>query len=173
METPPSIRPSGSSPQRPRQIQQGEEIYDTYYYEQEDSYSASAQGDSPEAPAGGRRTLIGTPAATVAAPEISDPDATNDISEPASKDSEPKTGAAFTVEVCVTISMIMALSYLFFYFADGKNVMTEEKMKAATEALLKWAKKGKKFRKYIALAAIFILSAYYHSIGKRSLGYDR
>ena len=33
--------------------------------------------------------------------------------------------------------------------------------------LVGWAKQGGKIRKYLALAAIFVLLVYYHSIGKK------
>ena len=87
---------------------------------------------------------------------------------PASKDSEPKTGDASHIETYATIAMIAGLSYLLLYFADGKNGMTEEEKKEIVSALVKWAKKGKRLRKYAALAVIFLVLVYYHSIGKRT-----
>lgn len=87
---------------------------------------------------------------------------------PASKDNEPKTGDASCMEIYATIAMVAGLSYLLLYFADGKNGMTEEEKKEIIAALVKWAKKGKCFRKYVALAMIFLILVYYHSIGKRT-----
>ncbi|MDE6749973.1 MAG: hypothetical protein K2K21_13065 [Lachnospiraceae bacterium] len=87
---------------------------------------------------------------------------------PAPKDSEPKTSDTSHIETYATIAMIAGLSYLLLYFADGKNGMTEEEKKEIVSALVKWAKKGKRLRKYTALAVIFLVLVYYHSIGKRT-----
>lgn len=46
--------------------------------------------------------------------------------------------------------------------------MTEEQKDELIGALVEWAKKGKRIRKYVALAAIFMILVYYHSIGKRT-----
>jgi len=91
-----------------------------------------------------------------------------DTPAPAPKDSEPKTGDASHVEVYATIGMIAGLSYLLLYFADGESGMTEEEKKEIVGALVKWARKGKRFRKYVALAIVFVILVYYHSIGKRT-----
>ena len=93
---------------------------------------------------------------------------TNNTTAPTSKDSEPKTGDTSHIETYATIAMIAGLSYLLLYFADGKNGMTEEEKKEIVSALVKWAKKGKRLRKYAALAVIFLVLVYYHSIGKRT-----
>ena len=45
--------------------------------------------------------------------------------------------------------------------------MTEEAKKELVEGLVRWAKKGGRLRRLAALGAIFLLLAYYHSIGKR------
>ena len=87
---------------------------------------------------------------------------------PASKDKEPKTGYASYMEIYATIAMIAGLSYLLLYFADGKNGMTEEEKKEIVAALVKWAKNGSRIKKYAALAVIFLILVYYHSIGKRT-----
>ena len=34
--------------------------------------------------------------------------------------------------------------------------------------MIAWAKRGKKLRRYVALAVIFCVLVYYHGIGKRS-----
>lgn len=92
----------------------------------------------------------------------------NEAAVPSSKNSEPKTGDTSYVEIYVTIGMIAGLSYLFLYFADGECGMTEEQKKEIVAALVKWARKGTRIRKYVALALIFAILVYYHSIGKRT-----
>ena len=87
---------------------------------------------------------------------------------PEQKDDEPKTGDDSHVEIYATIGMIAGLSYLLLYFADGTSGMTEEEKKEIVGALVKWARKGKRFRKYVALAIVFVILVYYHSIGKRT-----
>lgn len=87
---------------------------------------------------------------------------------PGSGNSEPKTGDATGMEIYATIAMVAGLAYLLLYFADGKNGMTEEEKKETVAALIRWAKRGKRIRKYAALAAIFLILVYYHSIGKRT-----
>ena len=102
---------------------------------------------------------------------ISEPISVPEVPEapvPATKDSEPKTGDASPVEVYATIGMIAGLSYLLLYFADGESGMTEEEKKEIVGALVKWARKGKRFRRYVALAIVFVILVYYHSIGKRT-----
>lgn len=83
------------------------------------------------------------------------------------KDNEPKTGDRTPVELCATLSMIAGLTYLLLYFADRKHGMTEETKKELVSRLVTWAKQGGKGRTYLALAAIFVLLVYYHSIGKK------
>ncbi|MCH5345338.1 MAG: InlB B-repeat-containing protein [Acetatifactor sp.] len=100
------------------------------------------------------------------------PDSTSDTLQPdivpksASNGSEPKTGDTSYVEVYVTISMIAGLSYLLLYFADGESGMTEEEKKEIVGTLIKWGRKGKLLRRYVALAIIFVIMVYYHSVGK-------
>ncbi|MCM1045745.1 MAG: class B sortase [Candidatus Gastranaerophilales bacterium] len=45
--------------------------------------------------------------------------------------------------------------------------MTEESKKELTSQLIRWGRQGRKIRRLLALAAIFVLSVYYHSIAKR------
>ncbi|MFG6327504.1 MAG: hypothetical protein K1W00_11705 [Lachnospiraceae bacterium] len=45
--------------------------------------------------------------------------------------------------------------------------MTEEEKNIRVSALIEWSRKGSRLRKYAAIAAIFFLLLYYHSIGKR------
>ena len=83
------------------------------------------------------------------------------------KDNEPETGDIAHVEVYATIAMIAGLSYLLSYFRDEQHGITEEEKDAIVEKLITWAKAGGYFRRKLALAAIFFLLVYYHSIGKR------
>ena len=79
---------------------------------------------------------------------------------------EPKTGDTSHVEVYATIAMIAGMLYLLLYFADQERGMTEETKKELVSALVRWAKRGGRLRRYAAIAAIFCLLCYYHSIGK-------
>lgn len=45
--------------------------------------------------------------------------------------------------------------------------MTEQEKKELTAALVAWGRKGGRLCKAVALAAIFLLLVYYHSIGKK------
>ena len=44
--------------------------------------------------------------------------------------------------------------------------MTEEKKNSLTAKLIGWARKGGKLRRLFALAAVFAILLYYHSMGK-------
>ena len=79
---------------------------------------------------------------------------------------EPKTGDTSQVEVYATIAMIAGMLYLLLYFADQERGMTEETKKELVSVLVRWAKRGGRLRRYAAIAAIFCLLCYYHSIGK-------
>lgn len=85
------------------------------------------------------------------------------------KDQEPKTGEGSKVEMYATIAMVAGLSYLLLYFTDEERGMTEERKKELVSRLVRWAKKGGRFRNMLAAAAIVLLLVYYHAIGKRSL----
>ena len=84
------------------------------------------------------------------------------------KDDEPKTGDATPLELSATLAMIAGFGYLLLYFTDKERGMTEERKKELVSCLVAWAKQGGRLRKYIALAAIFVLLVYYHSIGKKT-----
>lgn len=84
------------------------------------------------------------------------------------KDNEPKTGDATPLELSATLAMIAGFAYLLLYFADRERGMTEERKKELVSQLVGWAKRGGRIRKYLALAAIFVLLVYYHSIGKKT-----
>ena len=84
------------------------------------------------------------------------------------KDDEPKTGSFEPAALYATLSMIAGLTYLLLYFADHKRGMTEETKKELVSKLTAWAKQGRIWRRYLALAAVFMLLVYYHSIGKKT-----
>lgn len=83
-------------------------------------------------------------------------------------DDEPETGDATPLELCATLSMIAGFTYLLLYFADRRRGMTEETKKELVSRLIGWGKRGGRIRRYLALAAIFVLLVYYHSIGKKT-----
>lgn len=84
------------------------------------------------------------------------------------KDNEPKTGDNTPLELCATLAMIAGFAYLLLYFADKERGMTEETKNELVSGLAGWAKQGGRIRRYLALAAIFVLLVYYHSIGKKT-----
>lgn len=89
------------------------------------------------------------------------------------QDTEPKTGGAVPVELYATLAMISGLTYLLLYFTDHSGGMTEETKKELVSRLIRWAKHGRTthgrtIRRYLALAAIFGLLVWYHSIGKQN-----
>ena len=90
------------------------------------------------------------------------------VKQGSSKDDEPKTGDNTPLELSATLAMIAGFAYLLLYFADRERGMTEETKKELVSRLVGWAKQGGRFRKYLALAAIFVLLVYYHSIGKKT-----
>lgn len=83
------------------------------------------------------------------------------------RDNEPKTGDNTHPEWYATAGMIAGFAYLLQYFGDGKCGMTEEEKKALISKIIRWAHRGGKFRRNLALAVVFLLLVYYHSIGKR------
>ncbi len=84
------------------------------------------------------------------------------------KDNEPATGDAAPLEVYATLAMIAGFSYVLLYFTDRERGMTEETKKELVSRLVGWAKQGGRIRKYLALAAVFVLLVYYHGIGKET-----
>ncbi len=83
------------------------------------------------------------------------------------RDNEPRTGDNIHSELYATAGMIAGFAYLLQYFGDGKCGMTEEEKKALISKIIRWAHRGGKFRRNLALAAVFLLLVYYHSIGKK------
>lgn len=84
------------------------------------------------------------------------------------RDDEPETGDNAPLELCATLSMIAGFAYLLLYFTDRERGMTEETKKELVSRLVAWAKQGGRIRRWLALAAIFVLLVYYHSIGKKT-----
>ncbi len=92
----------------------------------------------------------------------------NGSNDSGQKDSEPKTGDYTPLELYATLAMIAGFAYLFLYFTDRNRGMTEETKKEFVAGIVEWAKRGGRLRKCLALAAIFVLLVYYHSIGKKT-----
>lgn len=86
------------------------------------------------------------------------------------KDNEPKTedSAQTKIRIYATLAMVSGFSYLALYFADESHGMTEEEKKALTARLIHWARRGGRFRRILAIAAIFVILFYYHSIGRKT-----
>lgn len=78
---------------------------------------------------------------------------------------EPKTGDAAPVGIYATVAMVAGLLYIWLCFA-GKRGMTEASKRECVSAIAGWSKKGGRCRRSVALAAIFFVLVYYHSIGK-------
>ena len=90
--------------------------------------------------------------------------------EKPSTEREPKTGDDLPhVEIYATIAMVSGLSYVALYLTAEPGGMTEAEKNEVVARLIDWAKRGKKLRRYVALAVIFCVLVYYHSIGKRSV----
>mgnify|MGYP001131934663 CR=1 FL=1 len=64
--------------------------------------------------------------------------------------------------------MIGGMGYLMLYFMERRGGMSEEKKKELTSEIIRWAHRGGRLRRMLALAAIFVLLVYYHSIGKKA-----
>lgn len=79
---------------------------------------------------------------------------------------EPKTGDGISTRLYATTAMILGFTYLLLLFSE-RHGMTEETKKELLSRLIRWAKYGGRLRRMLALAAIFLLLAYYHSIGKQ------
>lgn len=92
---------------------------------------------------------------------------TSGINRTSGQSRDPKTGDNAPVEIYATLAMIAGLTEVMLYFARNKKGMTEDKKKELVASLVSWAKHGTGLRRYAALAAIFGLLLYYHSIGKR------
>jgi len=83
------------------------------------------------------------------------------------KDDEPKTGETTPVEIYATLAMIAGFSYLLELFGNKNGGMTEQEKKELVASIIAWGRKGGKLRKMAALALIFVLLFYYHSIGRQ------
>lgn len=85
----------------------------------------------------------------------------------AAKAAVPKMGDKMHLELYATTAMIAGFIICFWYFSDRIG-MAEETKRELISKLTGWAKKGGRLRKLLALAAIFVLLAYYHSIGRKT-----
>ena len=63
--------------------------------------------------------------------------------------------------------MIAGFTYLLMYFTTKEHGMTKQKKEELVSRLLCWAKGKGGIKRMLALAAIFLLLAYYHGIGKK------
>lgn len=84
------------------------------------------------------------------------------------KDNEPKTGDNTHLAPYATAAMIAGLAYLRMYFGNIDCGMTEEEKKELISKIIRWARRGGKLRRILALAAIIPILMYYHSIGKKA-----
>lgn len=84
------------------------------------------------------------------------------------KDDEPDTGEHTGMEWYATEAMIAGFAYLLVYFTERKRGMTEEEKNERIAGLVRWARRGGRLRRLVALAAIFVLLLYYHSVGKKT-----
>ena len=125
--------------------------------------NSSSEEISENAPGGGGDIQM----TTVSQEAESLPQAQTD-GEPDADGKEPKTGDTAHVEIYATAAMIAGLTYLLLYFMEEGRGMTEREKEVFVAAFIRWAKKGGRFRKCCAIAAIFCLLVYYHSIGKRA-----
>lgn len=108
-------------------------------------------------------TIVAAPAATI------EKTAAGSAPSPrAGQGGEPKTGDSTLVNIYATIAMIAGLTYLFLVFLEERQGMTEREKEIFVAAFIRWAKKGGIFRKCCAIAAIFCILFYFHSVGKRS-----
>lgn len=105
-----------------------------------------------------------------AAPAKAAPEADSPAIPKNTQGKEPKTGDPTHVEIYATIAMIAGFTYLLLYFIEERRGMTEREKEVFVAAFIRWAKKGGTFRRCCALAAIFCILVYYHSIGKRTRG---
>ncbi|MCH5343560.1 MAG: InlB B-repeat-containing protein [Acetatifactor sp.] len=81
---------------------------------------------------------------------------------------EPKTGVPDYTRFFATMAMISGLSYTMVLFLEEYG-MTESEKNALVARLIRWAKQAGPLRRLLALATIFLLLIYYHSIGKQKL----
>ena len=91
----------------------------------------------------------------------------NKVSGVPTTEREPRTRDDSPVEIYATIAMIAGFIYILTYFVGIKRGMTEEDKNQLIAEVVRWAKRGTQFRRYVAYGVIFFLLLYYHSIGKR------
>lgn len=79
---------------------------------------------------------------------------------------DPKTGDDMQMKVYLAIAAAAGSGFLLLYLTDHGDSMTEETKKKHVEKWTRWAQKGGRVRRTIAIAIIFLLLLYYHAIGK-------
>ena len=75
----------------------------------------------------------------------------------------PETGDRTPIRLWATIAMF---SWLLLYFTGRRRRMIEERKKEMVSRIIEWARRDGRSRKLLAVAAIFVVLVYYHSIGK-------
>lgn len=73
---------------------------------------------------------------------------------------EPKTADTMSVELVATVAMVAGLFYVLLYFMENRHGMTEETKKEILAGMIRWARKGGRLRKGMALVAIFVFLVY-------------
>ena len=71
------------------------------------------------------------------------------------------------MQLYATVGMIAGLAYVLLLFFEMCG-MTEEEKDALLVRMTKWAKRGGKLRRMLAVAGIFMVLVYYHSVGKQT-----
>ncbi len=82
------------------------------------------------------------------------------------KEEAPYTGDIVPVKMYATLAMIAGFTYVLAMFVGDKLGMSEEKKEDIVGKLVAFGKGKNRFVKAIAIAAIFVVLAYYHAIGK-------
>ncbi len=84
-------------------------------------------------------------------------------------ENEMGTDSTFRVKIYAVTAAAAGAAYLLLGFIEKSRGMTAREKEVFVAAFLRWARKGGRFRKCCAMAAIFFLLAYYHSIGKHTV----
>lgn len=80
----------------------------------------------------------------------------------------PMTGDTRPLEIYATVAMVAGFSWLYDFFGKRRMGLTEQEKQQITARLIAWGRNGGRLRKAMAVLTIFMLLAYYHSIGKRT-----
>lgn len=82
-------------------------------------------------------------------------------------DSQMNTGTQSNITFYLTVGFISLLVFMLLCLFTGKNGMSEKKKNQIFAKLISWGKRGGKLRTVVALVAIFIVLAFYYSIGMK------